>query len=182
MSDDNPNIRDSCFKVYPKMIFQLCQKHYKDNVKRSLSITEDKVHLNFYLGLINLFKFKRSEDDFNRLAKNIMRKYLNEELLTYLMVDIDKRKPDLLGYLKANESIPTTNNLIECFNSHIQGRLKTIKGFQTFTHANYWFNAYFIRRRLKPFTSCTKKFKYLNGKSSILMSSEDRENTINIFG
>ena len=66
---------------------------------------------------------------------------------------------------------PRTNNLIESFNSHLQGRLKTIKGFESFNHAELWLNAYFLRRRTKKFTDCEGKFKSLNGKSSIEITS-----------
>lgn len=107
-----------------------------------------------------------------------MKKYLDNDLLTSLMIDIDRRKPELLGYLKANQNIPRTNNLIECYNSHIQGRLKTIKGFESFKTANLWFNAYFLRRRLKPFTDCYRKYNYLNGKCSLQVTVKD-ESTYN---
>lgn len=185
VSDDNSNIRDACFRVYPKVVFQLCQKHYKDNVRRSLAVPNNNTHYNFMQDVYELFKYKRREDDFNRFAKNILRKYLrkdvNDQNIIYHLLDIEKRKPDLLGYIYANESLPVTNNLIECYNSHIQGRLKTIKGFETFKHANLWLNAYFVRRRVKPFTSCTGKFKKLNGYSSLQLSSKNREKRINLF-
>ncbi len=63
--------------------------------------------------------------------------------------------------------IPQTTNLIESYNSHLEGRLKTIKGFESFTHADNWLNAYFLRRRLKPFTDCSGKFATLNGTCSM---------------
>ena len=63
--------------------------------------------------------------------------------------------------------IPRTTNLIESYNSHLEGRLKTIKGFESFTHADTWLNAYFLKRRLQPFTDCTKQFKALNGTCSL---------------
>ncbi len=67
--------------------------------------------------------------------------------------------------------MPQTTNLIESFNSHIQGRLETIKGFESFEHANAWLNGYFLKRRSTPFTDCTGKFKHLNEKTSIQESS-----------
>ncbi len=88
------------------------------------------------------------------------------------MLDIAKRSPDLFAYTKPPH-IPRTNNLIESFNSHLQGRLKTIKGFQNFKTAKLWLNAFFLKRRLKPFTDCTKQFKKLNGKSSLQQTLKD---------
>ncbi len=163
------------------MIFQLCQKHYKDNLKRSLDTLSNPTHLSFMQEIYFLFKVKRNEDDFNRVAKNIMRKYLTNDLLTSLMVDIDRRKPELLGYLKSSQGVVRVNNLIECYNSHIQGRLETIKGFKSFNHANYWLNAYFLRRRTKKFTDCSYKFKHLNGNTSLNISSGNREKLPKLF-
>lgn len=70
--------------------------------------------------------------------------------------------------------IPRTTNLIECFNSHLEGRLKSIKGFESITHARSWFNAYFIRRRLKPFTDCQGQFRFLNGKCSLEVATQNK--------
>jgi len=72
----------------------------------------------------------------------------------------------LLAYLRQRNT-PQTSNLIESFNSHLQGRLKTIKGFESFTHAKLWLNGYFLRRRTKKFTDCRGKFRKLNGKTSL---------------
>lgn len=113
-----------------------------------------------------LFEYKISEDTFNKLAKNTLNKYINNELCVKILLDIERKKPNLLGYLKV-KGTPTTSNLIECFNSHLNLRLKIIKGFESFQHADSWLNAYFIKRRLTPFTDCTGKFKHLNGKCSL---------------
>lgn len=94
----------------------------------------------------NLFSFKRSEDDFNRFAKNIFNQYKNDEICVSIMLDIQKRRDLLLGYLNV-KGTPTTNNLIESFNSHFESRFKSIKGFESFKHANLWVNAYILRRR-----------------------------------
>jgi len=57
--------------------------------------------------------------------------------------------------------------LIESFNSHLEGRLSTLKGFESFHHADLWLNGHFLRRRMKPFTDCQSKFRRLNGKTSL---------------
>jgi hypothetical protein len=49
----------------------------------------------------------------------------------------------------------------------LQGRLKTIKGFESFSQANNWLNGYFLRRRVKKFSGCQGKFKGLNGYNSL---------------
>lgn len=113
-----------------------------------------------------LFYGKRSEDDFNRVAKNILNKYKNDPICLKVLLDIDYRKNILLGYLLL-KNMPKTTNLIESFNSHLQSRLKSIKGFKSFKTADLWLNAYFIKRRTQKFTDCTGKFKHLNGKTSL---------------
>lgn len=186
ISDDNENIRKACFRYYPNAVFQLCQKHYKDNIRNTLR-SEIQSNLNgcelytvFLNEIYSLFKPKRNEDDFNRVAKSILKRYLSNDLCTRIMVGIDKDKIYLLGYLR-HKNTPRTNNIIESYNSHIQGRLKTIKGFKGFKYANLWLNAYFIRRRYKTFTDCTPKFKHLNGTFSIKRSCKNERTLPVIF-
>lgn len=113
-----------------------------------------------------LFSFKRNPDDFERQAKKILNQYDQDNLCISIMADIYRQKNLILGW-RGGHNIPTTTNLIECFNSHLQGRLKTIKGFESFKHADLWLNGYFLRRRLKKFTSCEGKFRSLNGYNSL---------------
>ena len=63
--------------------------------------------------------------------------------------------------------------MIECYNSHLNRRLKTIKGFKSFKHAKLWLNGYFIRRRLKKLTDCGGRFKKLNGRCSLQIASKN---------
>jgi hypothetical protein len=79
--------------------------------------------------LETLFKQKRSLDDFNRVAHNIVNKYMHDKTCIAVLADIKRRQPNLMAYL-SYKGTPRTNNLIECFNSHLNGRLKTIKGFE----------------------------------------------------
>ena len=153
------------------MVFQLCQNHYKENVRRSLDLTNNPEYQPFIRDVEVLFSVKRSEDDFNRVGKNIFNKYKDNRLFLSILLDIDKRKDILLGYLKF-KGLPVTTNLIESFNSHFEGRLKPLKGFEDYKHADYFINALIIRRRLKSFTDCKGKFSYLNGKSSLEKSKK----------
>ena len=83
-----------------------------------------------------------------------------------ILKDIDRRKTELFNYLKI-PGAPNNTNLIELYNSHLNGRLRTIKGFQDVLSANRWLNAYLIRRRTKTLTDCEGKFKYLNQHCSL---------------
>lgn len=127
-----------------------------------------------------LFSRKMGREEFRSRASKIFGKYKDNDLAVKVMLDISRRSKELLGYQDV-PTIPRTNNLIESFNSHLEGRLKTIKGFESFDHANSWLNAYFVRRRLKPFTDCTKKFKHLNGKRSLEITLKDGEKIDNLL-
>jgi transposase-like protein len=169
--DENINFIEAVRHVYPHGAVQLCQNHYKENVRRTLDLTTNPQYLPFMREIEELFAFKRSVDDFNRKAKNILNQYGKDSLCASILIDIAKNEELLLGW-RMHRNIPTTTNLIECLNSHLQGRLKTIKGFETFKHANLWLNGYFLRRRTKPFTDSTGKFKHLNGYSSLQKSKK----------
>jgi hypothetical protein len=52
-------------------------------------------------------------------------------------------------------------------NSHLEARVKPLKGFESFKYAELWLNAYFLRRRTKKWADCSKKFRRLNGKTSL---------------
>lgn len=164
--DENTNIYQACKYVYPQAAVQLCQNHYKENIRRSLDLVANRQYTGFMREIEELFLFKRSPDDFNRKAKLIFSQYQGNVLCTSIMADIYRNQSLLLGW-RGEKHIPTTTNLIECFNSHLQGRLKTIKGFESFKHADLWLNGYFLRRRLKKFTSCEGKFRVLNGYNSL---------------
>lgn len=169
VSDDNLNIRESCLSIYPNAVTQLCQNHYKQNLRYSLGLPRDESYKDFMREVETLFVRKMSMEDFRGRASKIYLEYKNNPLLTQLMLDIEKRSEELLAYTKLPH-VPRTNNLIESFNSHLEGRLKTIKGFEDFESAKLWLNQYFIQRRLRPFTDCTKQFTYLNRKRSLEMT------------
>ena len=164
--DDNKNFQMACRRTYPKTVIQICHNHYKESIRRQLFVRSDSTYRPFVKDIEFLFGKKRSETEFFSVARKILIKYQKDPTCANVLLDIERRKEVLLAYTK-EKHIPRTNNLIECFNSHLEGRLKTIKGFQSIHHAKLWFNAYFIQRRLKPFTGCQGKFKKLNGKCSL---------------
>ena len=169
VSDDNSNIFSACQSIYPRAISQICQNHYKQSLRLGLNVGTDSTYRPFMQEIEWLFDRKRGRDEFMRLAGKIYAKYGQDQICAAVMVEMQKRLPQLLGYPDLS-GVPTTTNLIESFNSHLEGRLKTIKGFESFKHADTWLNGYFLRRRSKPFTDCEKKFRYLNGKTSLEQS------------
>lgn len=172
VSDDNRNIPESCLSIYPNAINQLCQNHYKHNLRISLNLANDTTYVPFMKNIETLFCRKMGIEEFKLRASKIYCAYSHDELAKSTMLDIAKRSGELTAYTKM-ANVPRTTNLIESLNSHLQGRLKTIKGFESFKSANTWLNQYFIQRRLKPFTDCTKQFRSLNGKSSLQQTLKD---------
>ena len=167
--DDNRNIYESCRHTYPSAVVQLCHVHYLRNVRSVLDLEHRPQYRSFFLSLCDLFTFKRDLHDFNRRATQLFMQTHQDTVCSDILIDLERRKSILFGY-RNHRGTPTTTNLIESFNSHLQGRLDTIKGFELFHHADAWLNAYFIRRRTKKFTDCSGKFKRLNGKTSLSQS------------
>jgi transposase-like protein len=166
VSDDNVNIFQAALNVYPKVITQLCQNHYKEGIRDILRVRTETTYVPFMREIEEMFSQRKSMDDFIRTAGKMYLRYGQDDTCQGVLLDIQKRLPQLLAYTKLKR-VPRTTNLIESFNSHLEGRLKTIKGFKSFEHADSWLNGYFVRRRLKKFTDCEKGFRFLNGKSSL---------------
>jgi len=166
VSDDNPNIYDAAKHVYVDAISQICHNHYKETIRQNLHVRTDATYVPFMREIEELFVKRRSEEEFNHVALKIYNHFKHDSLCMSVMLDIQKRLPQLTAYMK-EKNIPRTTNLIESYNSHLEGRLKTIKGFESFKHADLWLNGYFLKRRMQPFTDCTKQFKRLNGTASL---------------
>lgn len=174
VSDDNANIYDACKDVYPQAYTQLCYNHYKENLRATLAVRTDETYVPFMKELEILFAHKRAKDEFLTLAGNLYREYQNDSLCAAILLDIQKRLPLLTAYM-ANKQIPITTNLIESYNSHIEARVRPLKGFESFKHADSWLNAYFLRRRLKVLTDCTSTFRGLNGTASLQQTMKNPE-------
>ena len=86
-----------------------------------------------------------------------------------IILEIHSRQDDFFNCHKV-PNCPNNTNLIELFNSHLNGRLKTIKGFTSFQSAAVWLNAWVLRRRTLKFTDCDEKFRHLNGKCPLEMT------------
>lgn len=169
VTDDCRNIYESCREVYPEVVSQLCHNHYKENVRQVLGVRREECpeeHVVFMKTLERLMAKKRSKTELEIVAGKMVKIFGKDPTLLAILADLQSRQEQLFAYQRL-KGIPTTTNLIESYNSHLQGRLETIKGFEDFHHANLWLNGYFLRRRTKKFTDCTRKFKHLNGKTSL---------------
>ena len=166
--DDNDAIKMAARYIYPDASVQTCQNHFLENVRRDLNIRSDQTYQDFYFHLEGVLKEKFDPFEFNLRLTEIFKEFkgeTNERVSNWIGVFL-KFKEELLAYQKFPGS-PWTTNLIEAYNSHLEGRLKTIKGFQSYHSADLWLNGYVLKRRLKPFTDCEEPFKHLNGKCSL---------------
>lgn len=181
--DDNLNIYQAASKVYPDSSIQLCHNHYKEAIRNMLQVRTDDTYQPFMRQIELLFNKRRSRTEFIQIGSKLAYHFGNNPICTSILADIQRRLPILTGYM-FQKRIPRTTNLIESFNSHLEGRLKTIKGFESFNHADLWLNGFFLRRRLKIFTDCEKPFTRLNGKSSLeqtMTDSSEIEQLLKLF-
>jgi len=169
---------------YPKARIQLCQNHYLEGIRQKLKVRTVENHVKFF-NFIQTHVFKEehhSKKQFNNVLHHLIKSHAKNDLQRqYIVMDIHNKQEYLFNY-KNIPHCPKTTNLIELYNSHMQSRLKSIKGFKSFKNAERWLNAYLIRRRTKPFTDCRSKFKHLNGRCSLEMSIKKQAEWPIIYG
>lgn len=171
VADDRAGLKQALNKVFPKALLQLCHTHYLENLRTLLRVRTEEKHQHFFHSL-RLHVFRESKDKFDVIEglKYVTVNHVgSDSLLQRITAEIYQRREDLFNYLTIKDC-PNNTNLIELYNSHLNGRLKTVKGFQSFESARQWLNAYLIRRRTKPLTDCEPKFKHLNRHCSLALS------------
>jgi hypothetical protein len=95
-----------------------------------------------------------------------MRNFSKDEVCIGILIELSMKQALLQGYLN-HKGTPTTTNLIESINSHLEALVQPLKGSQPFKHAELWLNGYFLRRRIKKRTDGAVKFRRLNGRTSL---------------
>lgn len=165
--DDNENIKLAAQYIFPNVITQICQNHFLENIRKELGVRTEEKYRPFVDDLKQeLFSRKINRQDFQKRAFKLFRKYEKDQIAMHYVVKIEKHIQELTAATFVSNA-PKDTNLIELYNSHLQARLKSVKGFKSFSSAEKWVNAYIIKRRLRPFRDCSRKFRYLNGKTSI---------------
>jgi len=180
--DDNEAIKIALKQVYPRAKLQLCHNHFFENLRQLLQTRTVETYRPFLFALKDAFNPKYHY--FKRQAKlsSINYQYARKNpVLLSIMADIIRREDDLFAFKKVKHC-PSTNNIIEAYNSHLNGRLKTIKGFDSYRSAERWLNAWLVRRRTKNFTDCGIPFKYLNGVCSLQKTIKKDQNWPQILG
>ena len=91
-----------------------------------------------------------------------------------LFKDLKADQEYLIAYLKYPlMHIPRTTNLVEGYNSQLESRLASIRGFESETTARNYVNAWIVKRRFTRFECCKKPFQHLNGKTSLECAGAD---------
>lgn len=166
--DDDDAIKMAAHYVYPNLMIQTCQNHFLEGVRRDLNVRSSKTYQLFFLNIEAVLRKKLDSFSFNLKLQEVYKEFRGAEdpHVSFWVSEMIRRKEELLAYQKYPNS-PSTTNLIEAYNSHLEGRLRALKGFESFHSANLWLNGYILRRRLKPFTDCGFSFRHLNGKRSL---------------
>jgi len=168
--DDNKNLKDRARFWIPKISIQACYNHLKEGIRRDLKVRKDPTYREFMRLIEGMLSVKRSENDFNNKLGYIYRHYEEDDVARSVIINLARNKEEILGF-RGFKHAPATSNLIECFNSHLEARLFSIKGFESMEHARLWLNGYVIKRRFTKFKDCTGKFKSLNGKTPLQLST-----------
>lgn len=152
--------------VYPNVIIQTCLNHYKENIRRDLCTRSQDTYTEFFFEVEKLFKLRLDFVNFTRQVAVLYSRYKKDPNCLRWIESLITRRKELVAYHQF-EGVPNTTNLIESYNSHLEQRLKVIRGFESYYSAKLFLNGYILRRRLKNFTDCKAKFKHLNGKCSL---------------
>jgi hypothetical protein len=171
--DDTSALKPALFHYFSKARVQLCHTHYLENIRQVIRFRTEETYRHFFHSLVkHVFEEPHNDSERDLGLQHVWDTHAKDNLLLQtILLDVEKRREELFCY-QTIPRCPKTNNIIESFNSHLQGRLKTIKGFQTFRSADRWLNAWMLRRRTKPFTDCEAPFTHLNGKTSLSQTTK----------
>ncbi|KKR84038.1 MAG: hypothetical protein UU31_C0011G0016 [Candidatus Uhrbacteria bacterium GW2011_GWA2_41_10] len=167
-------LQSALFQIFPEAKIQLCHTHYLENIRKLLNTRTDPTYRHFFHSLVKwIFRLPKTKEERELGFAHLFHKYAKGDLLLEgILLHIRNHEETLFVY-QSIPDCPATNNIIESFNSHLKGRLKTMKGFQTFLSARTFLNAWLLRRRTSPFTDCDRPFKHLNGKSPLQITIKD---------
>ena len=168
--DEHPSIVLAAKQVYPNTKVQICLNHFKETIRRKLAIRTSDQHKQFMSDIESLFKATRSKR-FSYWAKRMLFRYGQKEIYRDIMFDINLKFAYLTTYYETK--CPKTTNLIEAYNSHLEARIKSLRGFGSFVNAEMWLNAYIMNRRLSKFSGCRGKYRYLNGFAPLQLSAKE---------
>lgn len=169
VTDEAPALKPVLARVFPDVAVQLCHVHILRNIRIALHLSvHDNTHAPFFHAIQKLLVLP-GEEVRRETLRSIERQYGRSDVYSEILVSLWDRWDDLFRFesvRKEGLGCPRTNNLIEAYNSHFKGRVRSIKGFESFSSASRWLNGWMLRRRFTPFQNCGKPFKHLNGHCS----------------
>ena len=183
VSDDREAIAQGLERIYPNGRLQLCHNHYVENIRQLLRIRTDATHRFFFYALkTQVFDTPHTAESVRPMLYALFMQFAQRDVVYQsILQTIEMRRTELFAYTSIRHC-PRNSNLIELYNSHLNGRLKTIKGFKSFAAAARWLNAYVLRRRTKLLTDCRGKFKRLNGHCSLALTIKKQAEWPDILG
>ena len=169
--DDNVNEKMAARQSFPEVKIQTCYNHFKENIRRNLKVRSVDTYKLFMKRVEEVFVGKRTDADLNKRLFALFRDYKDDPVCLSVLTHVEQCKEELLAYHGIHQA-PTTSNIIEGMNAHIESRLHSLRSFQTPAYAKLWFNGYILKRRFTKYTDCKGKFKHLNGKRGVDMTKK----------
>lgn len=169
--DDNTNLKLAARNTFPSVTVQTCFNHFKENIRRDLRVRSDPTYKPFMGRIEDILKEKLNDDALDKKLFALYTDYKHDPVCLSVLTNIQKYKPELLGYRGIPQS-PVTTNIMEGLNAHLESRLFSLRSFQSLSYARLWFNGYILKRRFTKFTDCRGKFKHLNGKTGVSMTQK----------
>lgn len=173
--DDNVNLKMAARSRFPGCRIQTCYNHFKENIRRDLHIRSEqgKQYKDFMSRIESVLSSsqKIATHTLNNWMYCLYRDYKHNPICLQTLTNIERYKMELLAYRGISQA-PVTTNLIEGLNGHLEARLQALRSFQTIEYARLWMNGYVLKRRFTKFTDCRGKFRFLKGKSGIIMTKK----------
>lgn len=185
--DDNEAIRMAARYVFPNIVTQLCHVHFLENIRKQLQVRSDETFKSFVSDLEkHIFHVPvLGKANLERHIRWRAPRHYDDPIKIATLNHIFAHAAELTAYVDARNwykvPCPKTTNIIESFNSQLEGRLKTIQGFESFHTAERWLSAWILRKRFTPFTDCRKPFQKLNGTYSLEHTRRGKVKLPNLF-
>ena len=181
VSDGDPAIQEARKAVFPEVPYQLCVKHFKDDLERFLCyrFTQRRGYwreIERFLKAVDCMLYAP--------AFALAQKYLEAILfdpgfkkagLTEAIVHLREKFP-LLTTHHSHPGMPRTNNITEGIISRLDSKINQADGYNYSDTAWATLKMLIMRYRFKKFTDCKKKNKHKNGKSPLELAGVNTSN------
>lgn len=169
--DDNVNLKMAARSLFPQVRIQTCFNHFKESIRRNLKVRSDNTYKPFMERIERIFESKINDQTLNTYLFALFRDYRDDPVCLSVITNIKRYMVELTAY-RGVKNTPVTTNIIEGLNSHLEARLVGLRSFQTVSYAKLWMNGYILKRRFTKWTDCKGKFKKLNGKTGVKLTSK----------